>query len=101
MKNRGKLIGCLVGIWMVQFAFAQQLPEIRMVDIPAGSFYMGGEGGGENYDELPIHKVNITHPFKMSATEITNASLKSFARSIRPCGERMDFRWKMMKQSSM
>lgn len=78
MKNRGKLIGCLVGIWMVQFAFAQQLPEIRMVDIPAGSFYMGGEGGGENYDELPIHKVNITHPFKMSATEITNAQFEAF-----------------------
>ena len=78
MKNRGKLIGCLVGIWMVQFAFAQQLPEIRMVDIPAGSFYMGGEGGGENYDELPVHKVNITHPFKMSVTEITNAQFEAF-----------------------
>lgn len=78
MKNRGKLIGCLVGIWMVQFAFAQQLPEIRMVDIPAGSFYMGGEGDGENYDELPVHKVNITHPFKMSVTEITNAQFEAF-----------------------
>ncbi len=78
MKNRGKLIGGLVGIWMVQFAFAQQLPEIRMVDIPAGSFYMGGEGGGENYDELPVHKVNITHPFKMSVTEITNAQFEAF-----------------------
>ncbi len=78
MKNRGKLIGGLVGIWMVQFAFAQQLPEIRMVDIPAGSFYMGGEGGGENYDELPVHKVNITHPFKMSVTEITNVQFEAF-----------------------
>ena len=78
MKNRGKLIGCLVGIWMTQLAFAQQLPEIRMVDIPAGSFYMGGEGDGENYDELPVHKVNITHPFKMSVTEITNAQFEAF-----------------------
>ena len=78
MKNRGKLIGCLVGIWMTQLAFAQQLPEIRMVDIPSGSFYMGGEGGGENYDELPVHKVNITHPFKMSVTEITNAQFEAF-----------------------
>ena len=78
MKNKGKLIGCLVGVWMTQLAFAQQQPEIRMVDIPAGSFYMGGEGSGEDYDEQPIHKVNITHPFKMSVTEITNAQFEAF-----------------------
>ena len=78
MKNIGKGIFCLAGIWLVQLLSAQQLPEIRMVDIPAGSFYMGGEGTGEDYDELPIHKVNITHPFKMSMTEITNAQFEAF-----------------------
>ena len=52
--------------------------DIRMVDIPAGTFYMGGEGTGEDYDELPIHKVRITHPFRMSATEITNAQYEAF-----------------------
>lgn len=78
MKNIGKGIFCLAGIWLVQLLSAQQLPEIRMVDIPASSFYMGGEGTGEDYDELPIHKVNITHPFKMSMTEITNAQFEAF-----------------------
>ena len=78
MKNIGRWILAVTGIWLVQLLSAQQLPEIRMVDIPAGSFYMGGEGAGEDYDELPIHKVNITHPFKMSLTEITNAQFEAF-----------------------
>ncbi len=78
MKNIGKGIFCLAGIWLVQLLAAQQMPEIRMVDIPAGSFYVGGEGAGEDYDEQPIHKVNITHPFKMSVTEITNAQFEAF-----------------------
>ena len=81
MKNIGRWILTVTGIWLVQLLSAQQLPEIRMVDIPAGSFYMGGEGTGEDYDELPIHKVNITHPFKMSMTEITNAQFEAF-RSV-------------------
>lgn len=78
MKNIGRWILAVTGIWLVQLLSAQQLPEIRMVDIPAGSFYMGSEGAGEDYDELPIHKVNITHPFKMSMTEITNAQFEAF-----------------------
>lgn len=78
MKNIGRWILAVTGIWLVQLLSAQQLPEIRMVDIPAGSFYMGGEGVGEDYDEQPIHKVNITHPFKMSVTEITNAQFEAF-----------------------
>lgn len=78
MKSINRWILAVTGIWLVQLLSAQQLPEIRMVDIPAGSFYMGGEGTGEDYDELPIHKVNITHPFKMSMTEITNAQFETF-----------------------
>ena len=78
MKNIGRWILAVTGIWLVQLLSAQQLPEVRMVDIPAGSFYMGGEGAGEDYDELPIHKVNITHPFKMSMTEITNVQFEAF-----------------------
>lgn len=78
MKNIGRWILAVTGIWLVQLLSAQQLPEIRMVDIPASFFYMGGEGAGEDYDELPIHKVNITHPFKMSMTEITNAQFETF-----------------------
>lgn len=78
MKNIGRWILAVTGIWLAQLLSAQQIPEIRMVDIPVGSFYMGGEGTGEDYDELPIHKVNITHPFKMSMTEITNAQFEAF-----------------------
>ena len=55
-----------------------QAQDIQMIDIPAGTFYMGGEGMGEDYDELPIHKVRLTHPFRMSATEITNAQYEAF-----------------------
>jgi len=68
VKNIGRWILAVTGISLAQLLSAQQIPEIRMVDIPVGSFYMGGEGTGEDYDELPIHKVNITHPFKMSMT---------------------------------
>ena len=51
---------------------------IPMVEIPAGSFYMGGMGEGEDYDEAPVHKVNISHSFLMSESEITNAQFEQF-----------------------
>lgn len=52
--------------------------SIRMVEIPAGTFYMGSDGLGENKDEAPIHKVIIPQSFRMSATEITNAQYEAF-----------------------
>lgn len=55
---------------------AQDIPD--MVNIPAGSFYMGSLGEGEDYDEAPVHKVIISQPFKMSATEITNRQFEAF-----------------------
>lgn len=57
---------------------AQTSPLIPTVDIPAGSFYMGSEGKGENYDEAPVHKVTISHPFRMGKTEVTNAQYEQF-----------------------
>lgn len=59
---------------------AQELPGtfVPMVEIPAGSFFMGGDGTGEDYDETPIHKVLISRPFRMSATEITNVQYEAF-----------------------
>ena len=39
---------------------------------------MGGKGEGENYDEAPIHKVTITHAFRMGRTEVTNAQYEQF-----------------------
>ena len=62
---------CLTG------TYAQQ-PSIPLVDIPAGSFYMGGEGLAEDFDEAPVHKVTISKPFRMGQTEITNAQFEAF-----------------------
>ena len=39
---------------------------------------MGSEGKGENFDEAPTHKVNISKAFRMGATEVTNAQYELF-----------------------
>ena len=39
---------------------------------------MGSEGKGENFDEAPAHKVNISKAFRMGATEVTNAQYELF-----------------------
>ena len=57
-------------------ASAQTVPE--MVVIPAGHFWMGSMGEGENYDEAPVHRVDITHSFKMATTEVTNIQFEQF-----------------------
>ena len=41
---------------------------IPMAEIPAGSFYMGSDGLGEDFDEAPIHQVIISRPFRMGIT---------------------------------
>lgn len=51
---------------------------IKLVDVPAGRFYMGSERDGEDADEQPIHRVRLTAGFRMSATEITNAQYEAF-----------------------
>lgn len=68
------LIGCLLTFCLP--LFSQSL--VSTVEIPAGSFYMGSKGEGENYDEAPIHKVTITHAFRMGKTEVTNAQYERF-----------------------
>jgi len=50
---------------------------MTLVEIPAGSFLMGSEQGGD-FDERPVHKVTITKPFCMGATEVTNAQYELF-----------------------
>ena len=50
---------------------------IRFVQIEPGSF-MIGQGKGGNYDERPVHRVNITRGFHMAATEVTNAQYEQF-----------------------
>jgi sulfatase modifying factor 1 len=51
---------------------------IDMIDIPAGHSYMGSDGWGENYDEAPVHRVDISKSFRISKTEITNAQYEAF-----------------------
>ncbi|QJW89271.1 SUMF1/EgtB/PvdO family nonheme iron enzyme [Spirosoma taeanense] len=51
---------------------------MRLIDIPVGSFYMGSERDGEDGDEQPVHRVSITKPFRMAATEVTNAQYEAF-----------------------
>jgi len=50
---------------------------MKLVHIPAGSFLMGSASGGD-FDERPVHRVAISKPFFMSATEVTNAQYKRF-----------------------
>ena len=50
--------------------------EIEFVRIPAGKFVMGNLNGAR--DEYPRAEVEITKPFWMSKTEITNAQFNAF-----------------------
>lgn len=60
------------------YASGEEVNGIEMVEIPSGYFYMGGRGVGEEFDEAPVHKVNFSKPFKMSATEITNVQFEKY-----------------------
>jgi len=50
---------------------------MKFVRIEPGSFMMGSAEGGD-FDERPVHKVNITKPFYMAVTEVTNAQYEQF-----------------------
>lgn len=49
--------------------------NMKMVRVSPGHFIMGSE---EIYKENPVHKVNITKPFYMSATQVTNEQYEEF-----------------------
>ena len=55
--------------------FVPRVPSIEMVKIPAGSFMMGSNNGGN--DEKPVHKVIISQDFWMGKTEVTQAQWKA------------------------
>ncbi len=44
--------------------------------IPAGSFEMGSADG--EFDERPVHRVTISRPFLLAATEVSNAQYERF-----------------------
>ncbi len=48
------------------------------VKIAPGFFFMGDDNA--EYDEKPVHRVNITDTFYMSATPVTNAQYEQFTR---------------------
>lgn len=49
---------------------------MRFVRIESGSFEMGSKNG--DFDEQPVHKVNISNPFYMAVTEVNNAQYEQF-----------------------
>jgi len=50
---------------------------MKLVRIEPGSFQMGTAEGGD-FDERPVHKVTISRPFFLGATEVTNAQYEQF-----------------------
>ena len=50
---------------------------IKLVRIEPGTFLMGQEKGGD-WDERPVHKVNISKPFYIGVTELTNSQYEQF-----------------------
>ncbi|UCG48969.1 MAG: formylglycine-generating enzyme family protein, partial [Phycisphaerales bacterium] len=50
---------------------------MKLIRIEAGQFTMGARQGGD-WDETPLHKVTISRPFRISATEVTNAQYEHF-----------------------
>jgi len=49
---------------------------MSFVRVEPGAFYRGAPGG--DWDERPVHKVNITAPFYLGRTEVTNAQYEQF-----------------------
>ena len=54
----------------------QNKVDLNMIHVPGGSLIMGDSSG--NWDEVPLHKVNITQPFFISETEVTTVIYKQF-----------------------
>ena len=73
--------------WFLLFS----LPAIRAaqpiewVEIPAGQFEMGNpESAIEEWDEAPVHSVELTTPFLISKTEITIDQYSEFEPDYQP-----------------
>ena len=55
---------------------------MKMVRIEPGTFVMG-QDKHLDYDERPVHEVEITRPFYVCATEVTNAQFEKFRPGFR------------------
>jgi len=49
---------------------------MKLIRIKPGHFLMGSTNG--DFDEQPVHKVNISRPLYVAATEVTNAQYEQF-----------------------
>ncbi|MBI3049344.1 MAG: SUMF1/EgtB/PvdO family nonheme iron enzyme [Acidobacteria bacterium] len=60
---------------------AAQMPEVRWVRVPAGSFEMGcvSADTGCSEDERPRHRVTLTRPFELLITEVTAGMFQVYA----------------------
>ena len=63
--------------------------KISFKKIVGGSFLMGSTAKCADYDEAPVHKVNITKPFFLAQTQITNDIFEEF------CAEHKNVRGKL------
>lgn len=86
MINRYVVVLLLVGVIIVYSArcVGAEGPQrftntlgMEFVWIPAGTFVMGQDAGGD-WDERPAHEVEISQPFYMAVTEVTNAQYEAF-----------------------
>ncbi|MHC4620226.1 MAG: formylglycine-generating enzyme family protein, partial [Planctomycetota bacterium] len=77
---------CLAGLHQMEGSRAAEMPTasehtnslgMRFVRIKPGNFMMGNREGGD-FDERPVHRVNITTPFYMAVTEVTNSQYEQF-----------------------
>ncbi|GAB3249531.1 hypothetical protein GCM10027347_06690 [Larkinella harenae] len=69
-----------ISLLLTKTVLAQETNSLgmKLVTVPAGRFYRGSEGEGEDYDEAPVHRVTISRPFRMAITEVTNAQYEAF-----------------------
>ena len=77
------ILSLIVTVFSAAAAQEKNSLGMQLVTVPAGTFHMGSHGMGENFDEAPIHRVTITKPFLMAATEVTNAQYELFDPSHR------------------
>ncbi|RKX34003.1 MAG: hypothetical protein DRP71_08570, partial [Verrucomicrobia bacterium] len=77
--------GFIAGVFLVVVLPVTGAPAIEWVEIPAGSFQMGNpEPAIEEWDEAPVHTVELSRGFQVSKTEITIEQYRDFRPDYEP-----------------
>ena len=85
-------------LFIVPSVFSAEIPAekkfansigMKFVRIEPGVFMIGNTERGD-FDERPVHKVNITKPFFMAATEVTNAQFEQYRPGFRKSSGKPD-----------